>query len=329
MKIKTYRSESVNKALEQIRKELGPDAVILKTKRTRKRRLMGLVPALAYEITAASESSRNARDTRSRPRDTYEVSDRPPRPVPPGLKRRGALKVAHTAGGDTVLPEDRLKPHMSKLTAEIEEIKRMVSNDRNAGVGGLDLSILEDGWDWSTGTGLSVDWKAAKEAVRELRRLISDGVDETLAHTLVKFAVREFSKTPEDQTDLRAHLNRAVRNMVQTSADRDPPDWGRRISVFIGPTGVGKTTTIAKLAATFALGEHRKVQLITFDTYRIAAAEQLKTYADIIGVPIRTASTVEGLRNAIDESQDRDRVLIDTTGTVIRERPISQNCPVS
>ncbi len=83
---------------------------------------------------------------------------------------------------------------------------------------------------------------------------------------------------------------------------------------MIGPTGVGKTTTIAKLAANLKLRQNRKVGLITIDTYRIAAVEQLRTYAQIIHVPLRVVMTPDELSAAIDEMDDLDAILIDTAG---------------
>ena len=84
--------------------------------------------------------------------------------------------------------------------------------------------------------------------------------------------------------------------------------------VLIGPTGVGKTTTIAKLAANFALFEGKSVGLITIDTYRIAAVEQLKTYAEIINLPIEVVYTVGEFKKALSKLGDKDLILVDTAG---------------
>ena len=83
---------------------------------------------------------------------------------------------------------------------------------------------------------------------------------------------------------------------------------------LVGPTGVGKTTTIAKLAANYRLKEKRRVGLITVDTYRIAAVEQLRTYADIIDLPMQVVSTPREMREAVGRMDNLDLILLDTAG---------------
>ena len=90
---------------------------------------------------------------------------------------------------------------------------------------------------------------------------------------------------------------------------------------LVGPTGVGKTTTVAKLAANFALKEKYRVALITADTYRIAAVEQLKTYADLIGIPIEIIYTPQELKGAMYKHQDKHLILIDTAGRTPANQP--------
>jgi flagellar biosynthesis protein FlhF len=89
---------------------------------------------------------------------------------------------------------------------------------------------------------------------------------------------------------------------------------GPTVVMFVGPTGVGKTTTLAKIAANYLLNQKKNVGLITADTYRIAAVEQLKTYAEILGIPVKVAYSPVDIRDAVSEYSDKDLVLIDTAG---------------
>lgn len=94
-----------------------------------------------------------------------------------------------------------------------------------------------------------------------------------------------------------------------------------RTVALVGPTGVGKTTTVAKLAANFALKERFRVGLITMDTYRIAAVEQLKTYADLIGIPLEIVYTSSELKGALHRQRDKHLVLVDTAGRSPANQP--------
>lgn len=105
-------------------------------------------------------------------------------------------------------------------------------------------------------------------------------------------------------------LWRIMQSIEVTGADLEE----KKIWALVGPTGVGKTTTIAKLAALYHLRYHKKIALITLDTFRIGAVEQLQTYAQILQVPLQVAKDKETLCKAIVHNRDRDLVLIDTAG---------------
>ncbi len=113
----------------------------------------------------------------------------------------------------------------------------------------------------------------------------------------------------EDDRKDEEKLKEVVQNMVKVD--------NRKLShavVLIGPTGVGKTTTIAKLAGRMALVEKRKIGLITIDTYRIGAVEQLRTYADIMNIPFKVVFTMKDMEKTLREMDSCDTILIDTTG---------------
>ncbi|PCI09869.1 flagellar biosynthesis protein FlhF [bacterium] len=124
----------------------------------------------------------------------------------------------------------------------------------------------------------------------------------------------------KDPLIVRQALLRAIEQTIQVRSeslltiDHNSSTGRPRVIALVGPTGVGKTTTVAKLAATYKLRHGKNVGLITSDTYRIAAVEQLRTYAGIIGLPLKVANSPEELAQAIEELSSCDIVVIDTAG---------------
>lgn len=152
-------------------------------------------------------------------------------------------------------------------------------------------------------------------------KMIDNDVPVDLADALVG-SVRDRLDAMELKDDqiVRQALLRAIESTIQCRSDSlltiDHRSVGGRprVIALVGPTGVGKTTTVAKLAATYKLRHAKKVGLITSDTYRIAAVEQLRTYAGIIGLPLKIANSPEELAQGIEELGDCDIVVIDTAG---------------
>lgn len=98
------------------------------------------------------------------------------------------------------------------------------------------------------------------------------------------------------------------------------PGTPTKVFTFVGPTGAGKTTTLAKLAAQFSIFHKKKVALITIDTYRIGAVDQLKIYGDILGIPLEVVMTPKELKEAVYRQRDKDAILIDTAGRPSKNR---------
>ena len=154
-----------------------------------------------------------------------------------------------------------------------------------------------------------------EEPETELRQMLLDReVSEPVAGRLLEEARALVSEEArEDVRALRKALATAARNLMAESANADGLPR-KRILVLLGPTGVGKTTSIAKLAARLALRHRKKVALLSLDGYRIGAVEQLKTYASLMGVPFRFVRDAAELTRAVEEYARRDFILIDTIG---------------
>jgi flagellar biosynthesis protein FlhF len=154
--------------------------------------------------------------------------------------------------------------------------------------------------------------------------LIGQDLSEELANQVVDDIRREL--TPAQLRDAGAVREAMLAHLADFIPTADEPlSLGRRDGrpctvALIGPTGVGKTTTIAKLAATLKLRRGKAVGLVTADTYRIAAVEQLRTYASIIDVPLEVALTPEDMREALGRLESCDVVLVDTAGRSQHDR---------
>ncbi|MBI4563643.1 MAG: hypothetical protein HY716_02990 [Planctomycetes bacterium] len=178
------------------------------------------------------------------------------------------------------------------LKREIAEIKEMIARrTRAAGLPGQTPELRE-----------------------EYAALASASISDSLART---FFERIAEKLPaaamRDRVAVHEAMRAAIKSAIQC-ADGIQLEPGRCVRVaFIGPTGVGKTTTIAKLLSIYAY-RGRSVAVITTDTYRIAAAEQVRRVAHLAGVPVRVCGTVPELHAALEEFKDRDLVLLDTAG---------------
>ncbi len=151
--------------------------------------------------------------------------------------------------------------------------------------------------------------------------LIEADVDEAIAREWIDRLRGESG--PRSLDDAALVMKRAWSSMLEAEIAVSGPITTEankcRVVALVGPTGVGKTTTIAKLAANYRLREKRRVGLITVDTYRVAAVEQLRTYADIIDLPMEVVATPREMREAVARMSHLDLVLMDTAGRSPRD----------
>ncbi|MFY9187838.1 MAG: flagellar biosynthesis protein FlhF [bacterium] len=142
--------------------------------------------------------------------------------------------------------------------------------------------------------------------------LVRRGVQPELARQVVEQAMAALSAEELSNSEALARsINRVIVNFF---VPQNQVGLTRRVVAFVGPTGVGKTTTIAKLAAVYRLQQGKEVALMTTDTYRIAAVEQLRRYADILHVPLEVVYTAADLQTALDRHQEAEVILVDTAG---------------
>jgi flagellar biosynthesis protein FlhF len=151
-------------------------------------------------------------------------------------------------------------------------------------------------------------------------RLIDGEVHESIASSFVCQLRDELSRAELGQTELiRKRLAELVRDSLRVSGPIVCESGRCKVVAVVGPTGAGKTATVAKLAANFKLRQNLRVGLVTVDTFRIAAVEQLRTYAEIIDTPIKVASSPREMGEALGELNELDLVLVDTVGRSPRD----------
>ena len=171
---------------------------------------------------------------------------------------------------------------------------------------------------------VGIDLEASKSAIRNpnsaiLTSLLESDFDEPVARDLLDRLAHESPTAARDPHAAHPALARLIESELRTTGPIHAHTGAGRIVALVGPTGVGKTTTIAKLAANYRLKENRRVGLITVDTYRIAAVEQLRTYAEIIDLPMEVVSTPREMRDAVERMRSFDLVLMDTAGRSPRD----------
>ncbi len=337
MKVRRYEAKTYRDALAQVRDDLGPDAVILTTKELTRGGLFGLFAHGAVEIVAATDvpvasvATRPAGRTRAEGPSRYDRSARRPEPrlrepavatvEPLGLATSArtatvARSVAAAPSAVAVAPPPAAIAHpsaeASSATAEkLGRLERGLGEIRDT----LQAFLMERVAPPVLPSPLGAP---AVRAQLEpwLIRLRASGVPEEVAQAIL-------GELPDDVLrgdDHAQPLGEAVRQVVRQQFQVAGPLLGSgrqttgRVVALVGPTGVGKTTTLAKLAAQYGLVENRRVALLTVDTYRVAAVEQLRTFADIMALPIEVASTASEARAKLWSLGGQDLVLIDTAG---------------
>jgi flagellar biosynthesis protein FlhF len=285
-------------ALGNVKRELGFNAVILHTRTFYQRFCFGFRKREIVEITASGGLPPG-----SRRRSAPQSSQLPPQPKPQqlmGYLGQPAMAMpAPTSMPGKALLEMPAANHaaMLGLSQEMGTIKTMVKE------------LVSQVRHQKTP-------QVPEELFEHYMRLIENQVAEEMAMEIVNNIQRQCR--PEHLTQeafVHEKIVEQLEKLVPVSgALHRTKTVGPHVVALIGPTGVGKTTTIAKLAAHLRISERRNVGLITIDTYRVAATDQLKKYADIIGSHLRIVNNPEDLRDAIASMSNCDFVLIDTAG---------------
>lgn len=298
MWIKKFQAPTLQEAVAKVKAELGPDAVILHTTHIKQGGILGLFATRLIEVTAAVERHPEA--------ERQSRAPEPPRAAAPAPEPKVAPR-----------PPAQPAPAPSDLTAGWPPVAAEAYRQAYASVGAGSAAALEP---VSTqpaavapGPVRRFDPRLAQDLERLSGLLVDLGVGPETAYDLVDRVGLRLASDP-DVSPLK--LRRMAQHLMASDLMVPGPAavQGRRVVALIGPTGVGKTTTLAKLAAHYVLQEQKQVALIAADTFRVAAVDQLRTYAEILGVPIEVVYETSEIPGALARTASAEIVLVDTAG---------------
>ncbi|RJP58524.1 MAG: flagellar biosynthesis protein FlhF [Candidatus Auribacter fodinae] len=332
MQIRKFKAKTVKEAMDMVRLELGEDAIILKTKKVRETEGVGAILNSEHiEIFAALDTERSEANEPKPPAQGGFVA----------YNRRGRSFYSHPEENGT--PESGTPDNRSGLSIDRSVLESMVElkNRMDFFFDGLDRKIE------TTFKGHSEHYTQLipqlEEVQNELKKMKQsfqpiddspksvhrDDVNRApiglhlLYHEVEQEIVESICRNldpklknadPEQSDELHSYMAKLVSRITRYSGGLELEGSVPKVIALVGPTGVGKTTTIAKLAADVALVGKKNVALFTLDTFRIAATEQLRTYTDILHLPFEIIRSKDELNQKLMEHAQMDLILIDTVG---------------
>lgn len=291
MIIKKFQGKTEEEAIEKAKAEMGSSAIVMNIKTMKTGGIMGLFKKSYIEVTAALEEMSEAASVIRQVEQIRKEAEKPkpatesPKPAP--VEEKKEEKEAKREGLEEKL--DSLQSLLLQQLHQDESEEKKGKNPENLEGESLALTKLI------------------------YNTLLENEVDEKYANQIIA----DIEKTIKKDTGVDQTLSNVYQRLVLKLGQPKCIDWQQgkqQLIFFIGPTGVGKTTTIAKIASKLCLEEKAKVAMLTADTYRIAATEQLRTYANILSIPFQVIYSPEDMKEVVAELTDYDVILVDTSG---------------
>lgn len=311
MKIRRYMGTSAQEAILKVKMDLGNEALILNTRKVRKKGIMGMFTKPMVEVLAAIDDDLSNKKEKEQSRQEERHQSR---------SQNQQHKLMENIRSVTDEQEKEININSHKKEEKIYELENKVTNMESM-LNKIFQQIQYAGQKVTTATQEEKQNKLYSRVLQQFYdNLIKNEVDQDIARKIADMVNEKIGESSgvNETASLMYNIISGILGKPETITLRE--DKKPNIIIFVGPTGVGKTTTLAKIAANYSLNLKKSVGLITADTYRIAAVEQLKTYAEILGMPVNVIYTPGEIKEAIKLYSDKDVVLIDTAGRSYRNK---------
>lgn len=316
MTIQKFLGKTKDEATERAKAELGENVVIMNVREIKPKGLFSMFKKSTYEVTAAVEEKESYMDSSAtlknmqKVHETINVAADEPIQISQTAKEIEQMKAEQNAieflrrnadflkkeeVGNTERIEEKLENLQSILEKQLSPEKKEVPEEPDV---------------------VKPDPKK-NESLAFVKVLYETLIDNEVNEKYVNQIMDELEKVNWSGSSVDSILSNVYQKMILKFGESHGIEAGGKkpkVVFFVGPTGVGKTTTIAKIASKLKVEQEKKVAFLTADTYRIAAAEQLRTYANILDASINVLYSAEELNAAVEKLEDYDVVMIDTTG---------------
>ncbi len=316
MIIKKYQAGTETQAIMLAKEDLGKDAIVMNIKTIKPKGLFKIFRKTQVEVTAAIDENRET-EKKVESKSTEQFNSQISEKLHPEQKKEDE---------ETKALNEKLNSLARLLEEQIEQQKKEENlSDKKVTTQQKEQEVSGKKKDGKTETSSeSVTEKKEEKASRDsIRNKSIDLIMEQLtgnevSYTYAKQIVEEITHTGNVRT-LDEMLSGVYQKIILKLGQVQPitmekEDKKPKIVLFIGPTGVGKTTTIAKLSSKLILEQKKKIAILTADTYRISAVEQIKTYASILSIPVEVLYEKEEVEKILPKYKDYDYILVDTAG---------------
>jgi len=331
MIVKKFQAPTEMEAIIKAREELGSTAVVLNIKSIKQRGLARLFKKDAVEVTAALEE-KDMVDGINKNKPVFDNNAASGQEAKPERMINQSMVSGGTSSTINLIADDNTAvSSASAIEQKLDSLHNLLQNQGNlnsdmSSSGSQGKTVAASAYtkrmsdikeDISGAAGENKQVKERENANYKFlqliyKKLIDNEVDSRFADEIIG----EIENSLKKESNLDSILAAVYQKIILKLGKPKTIEIGDKAKVifFIGPTGVGKTTTIAKIASSFKIEKEARVAFITADTYRIAAVEQLNTYASIIDCPVSVVYSVEDMNKSLSEYKDYDLILVDTAG---------------